>query len=123
MKTNRTGGLLFHAYSTDIKDGRNLTVSITTDGSIEANVSSPIGNNEKISVSLKPQNSICDEKYHSIMLNKINNHLELVVDGVDDLMELTSINSMPTLQLDKIYVGGFPGKFYIFCYKSLLLKV
>ena len=100
MRSSSKSGVLFLVY----RGGDFLSISIEENGSIKAVC---INGGGKFSVSYKPEPSVCNGEFYSVLLVKKSKTLTLIVNGAET-KEITtkSFSSDHTKWL--AYFGGLP---------------
>ena len=100
MRSSSKSGVLFLVY----RGGDFLSISIEENGSIKAVC---INGGGKFSVSYKPEPSVCNGEFYSVLLVKKSKTLTLTVNGAET-EETTTKSSSSADTNSPAYFGGLP---------------
>ena len=100
MRSSTKAGVLFYVYG----GGDFLSISIEENGSIRAVCNNGGG---KFSVSYKPEPSVCNGEFYSVLLVKKSKTLTLTVNGAET-EETTTKSSSSADTNSPAYFGGLP---------------
>ena len=100
VRTQEKAGTLFHVNG----ESDRLTITLEEDGSVRVDCNNGGG---LFSVSYKPDTSICNGEFYSVLLEKQSRTLKLTVNGV--MTEETTTKSSSSADTNTpAYFGGIP---------------
>ena len=102
MRLSTKAGVLFLVY----RGGELFSIIIEENGSIKAVC---INGGGKFSVSYKPEPSVCNGEFYSVLLVKKSKTLTLIVNGAET-KEITTKSFSPDHTKWLAYFGGLPQK-------------